>query len=157
MSFSLPKAHDIEEGESSRPEPFVPRFQQPPNTSTQTAKSAKSQRTSGWKTSKFFSKTMSSGEILRSLKKLSLTSSGSDSTEVEQQQGRPRKSKSGQLKKRSSCGNDEQPNDDDKARSPRSPGGFRPLRLVHLLFFTSVCHTLGQKLGMHIFFQYVTF
>ena len=120
-------AQDIEEGESSRIESFVPHFQQPPPTSTQPAKSAKSHRSSGWKNSKFFSKTMSSGEILRSLKKLSLTSSGSDPGE-EPQQSRPRKSKSGQLKKRSSCGNDDQLNDDDRTRSPKSPGGFRPLR-----------------------------
>lgn len=120
-------AHDNEEGESSRSESTVPRFQQPTNVSTQSAKSSKSHRSSGWKTSKFFSKTMSSGEILRGLKKLSLTSSGSEAGE-EDQQNRPRKSKSGQLKKRSSCGNDDESNDDEKRKSPRSPGGFRPLR-----------------------------
>lgn len=73
---------------------------------------------------------MSSGEILRGLKKLSLTSSSGDDptppSAADPPPPRPRKSKSGQqLKKRSSAGNDDE---DPKARSPRSPGSFRPLR-----------------------------
>lgn len=41
-------------------------------------KPCKSSKSSAWKTSKFFSRTLSSGELLRSLKKLSLSSSGEE-------------------------------------------------------------------------------
>ncbi|GFV44708.1 uncharacterized protein TNCV_212611 [Trichonephila clavipes] len=118
---AITRSHDIAEEESQRNQQL---------SSPSTSKSSKSNKTCGWKTSKFFSRTMSSGEILRGLKKLSLTSSGSSSDTGEAEAGRPRKSKSSQLKKRSSCGNDDVVivDDDPKVRSPRSPGGFRPLR-----------------------------
>ncbi|XP_067133387.1 uncharacterized protein [Centruroides vittatus] len=41
-------------------------------------KQCKSSKSSAWKTSKFFSRTLSSGELLRSLKKLSLSSSSEE-------------------------------------------------------------------------------
>ncbi|KFM63600.1 hypothetical protein X975_07393, partial [Stegodyphus mimosarum] len=124
---AITRSHDGDNGESCRAE--SQRSQPNSNPSSLPSKSTKSNKTCGWKTSKFFSKTMSSGEILRGLKKLSLTSSGSSSDPGEPEPGKPRKSKSGQLKKRSSCGNDDvgSVEDDNKARSPRSPGGFRPL------------------------------
>ncbi|GIX87478.1 uncharacterized protein CDAR_30871 [Caerostris darwini] len=118
---AITRSHDIAEEEPQRTPAQI--------SSPSTSKSSKSNKTCGWKTSKFFSKTMSSGEILRGLKKLSLTSSGSSSDTGEMEAGKPRKSKSSQLKKRSSCGNDDVviTDDDPKVRSPRSPGGFRPL------------------------------
>ncbi|KAG8184607.1 hypothetical protein JTE90_005220 [Oedothorax gibbosus] len=89
-----------------------PDFQ--PEESTSTTSSKRCARMSGWKTSKFFSRTMSSGEILRGLKKLSLNAAAEDAA-------RPRKSKSGQqLKKRSS-------EEEGGHQRQRSPGGFRPL------------------------------
>ncbi|XP_054718151.1 uncharacterized protein LOC129227591 [Uloborus diversus] len=100
--------------------PTITRSQESSEQMVPAAKSGRSARSSGWKTSKFFSRTMSSGEILRGLKKLSL-GSGPDPPGCP-----PPKSKSGQLKKRSSCGNDD-PADDPRAKSPRSPGSFRPL------------------------------
>ncbi|CAL1273007.1 unnamed protein product [Larinioides sclopetarius] len=117
---AITRSHDIAEEDPQR----TPQLNSP-----STSKSSKSNKTSGWKTSKFFSRTMSSGEILRGLKKLSLTSSGSSSDTGEAEAGKPRKSKSSQLKKRSSCGNDDVVvmDDDPRVRSPRSPGSFRPL------------------------------
>ncbi|GFT91383.1 uncharacterized protein NPIL_238261 [Nephila pilipes] len=117
---AITRSHDIVEEEPQRTQQL---------SSPSTSKPSKSNKTCGWKTSKFFSRTMSSGEILRGLKKLSLTSSGSSSDTGEAESGRSRKSKSSQLKKRSSCGTDDVVivDDDPKVRSPRSPGGFRPL------------------------------
>ncbi|XP_015921636.1 uncharacterized protein [Parasteatoda tepidariorum] len=117
---AITRSHDSDE--SQRPQQI---------SNPTSSKSSKSNKC-GWKTSKFFSKSMTSGEILRSLKKLSLTSSGSTSDPGEPEQIKPRKSKSGQLKKRSSCGNDDviMIDEDSKVRSPRSPGSFRPLSKV---------------------------
>lgn len=78
----------------------------------------KAHKAAGWKTSKFFSKTMSSADLIRGLKKLSVTSTasgGSDDTDAKSSQGGKVKFT---IKKRNSSS-------DSAVNKDRSPEGMR--------------------------------